>query len=117
MAGIHWSGEMKHHFQIHLKRDGKLTFFSMLCLLLGGLALTLAALIYSPNKWIMLIGVVLGCLMASVAGISAKAQVLGLSPFTNDPLGWRKAKESYLNKDTEEKLKLSVDVSVEDSKK
>lgn len=108
---------MKHHFQIHLMREGKLTFFSMVCLLLGGLVFTLVALIYSPNKWIMLVGVVLGCLMASVAGISAKAQVLGLSPFTNDPLGWRKAKESYLKKDAEEELKPSVDASVEEAKK
>lgn len=86
---------MKSHFQIHLMQDGRLTFFSQLCLLLGGLTLVLGALIYSPNKWLMLVGVVSGCLMASIAGISAKAQVLGLRPFTSDPLGWRKAKASY----------------------
>ena len=30
-----------------------------------------------------------------VFGVAAKAEALGSKPFTNDPLGWRKAKESY----------------------
>ncbi len=30
-----------------------------------------------------------------VFGVAAKAEALGFKPFTNDPLGWRKAKESY----------------------
>ncbi len=82
--------------------NGRLTTFAQICLLLGGLLIAISALIYSPNKWVMFAGVIFGCLMASVAGISAKAQVLGLSPFTNDPLGWRKAKASYQNKDIKE---------------
>jgi hypothetical protein len=30
-----------------------------------------------------------------VFGVAAKAEALGFKPFTNDPLGWRKAKKSY----------------------
>jgi len=30
-----------------------------------------------------------------IFGVAGKAEALGLKPFTNDPLDWRRAKETY----------------------
>jgi hypothetical protein len=57
------------------------------------------------------------CMGAVFGAISAYSGRFGLRSFTNDPLGWRKAKESYVKKNAEEELKPSVDSSVEDSMK
>lgn len=42
--------------------------------------------------WIVLVA---SGMVILIFGIAAKAESLGLKPFTNDPLGWRKAKATY----------------------
>jgi hypothetical protein len=42
--------------------------------------------------WLLLI---VACIVFAIFGLSGRAEALGLKPFTNDPLGWRKAKKSY----------------------
>lgn len=47
-------------------------------------------------KWGKLIGLSFGWALAAVGGFSGRSHALGLPPpFTNGPLGWRKAKQSY----------------------
>lgn len=67
--------------------------------------------------WLFWLLMLSGAAIAKVSAYGGLAEKFGYKPFTNDPLGWRKAKESYLNKDTEEELKPSVDASAEDLKK
>ncbi len=40
-----------------------------------------------------------------IFGIAGKAEAIGLKPFTNDPLGWRKAKATYEDDASEAKAK------------
>jgi hypothetical protein len=73
----------------------------------GGGVLTIAslALIVVPlwliyenylNGKIGLILLGIGSVLGAVVGYEGKAKQSGfLAPFTNDPLGWRKAKQSY----------------------
>jgi hypothetical protein len=75
--------------------DGKLTTFGQLCVSLSGVTIAVASIAYASSKWLFVFGFVVGVLMVGFVGVSAKAQVLGLRPFTSDPLGWRKAKSTY----------------------
>jgi hypothetical protein len=75
---------------------------------------------YFFEKWegflfwtLMLTGGALGYL-SSYGGLAKK---FGYKPFTNDPLGWRTAKESYKENEEEEVLNQLEDASAEDSKK
>lgn len=61
-----------------------------------GLAIIGLVLWLEPQKIISLIGLVSGTVLIGLAGYEARARALELQPpFTSDPLGWRKAKESY----------------------
>ncbi|MDO8774744.1 MAG: hypothetical protein Q7K57_39775 [Burkholderiaceae bacterium] len=80
--------------------NGQLSFLSHLGLFFLGSLLIGLALFYSQSNLTFLLGTIGGILLIGFAGVSAKANTLGIKPFTQDPLGWRKAKESYLsNKD------------------
>ncbi len=61
-----------------------------------GAIIAYASLEYIP--WVLgkYIGLSLGIGVAAVGGFSGRAAAIeSPPPFTNDPLGWRKAKQSY----------------------
>ncbi len=76
--------------------DGRLTGWGILCLLILGFFVSYVSLVILPSKLLKVIGLSIGLAMMGVGGYSARAAALELPPpFTNDPLGWRKAKETY----------------------
>ena len=49
-----------------------------------------------PPKIIYIVFLITGLVLVGFAGCEARARALGFEPpFSRDPLGWRKAKESY----------------------
>jgi hypothetical protein len=77
-------------------RDGRLTGWGILCLLILGFFVSYVSLVLFPNKLLKVIGLSIGLAIMGIGGYSARAAALELTPpFTNDPLGWRKAKKSY----------------------
>lgn len=76
--------------------DGRLTGWGILGLLILGFSMSYISLVLLPSKLLKVIGLSIGLAMMGIGGYSARAAALELPPpFTNDPLGWRKAKESY----------------------
>lgn len=55
------------------------------------------------SGWKFYLALVAGLVTASISSFEAKARVLGLKPFTNDPLDWRAAKKTYEKKERDEK--------------
>jgi hypothetical protein len=85
---------MKLKFE--LIRGGRFTYLgSIFCFSTGAAILWIS--ISSQLHWLVfLFGLCFGLVLMGIAGYEARAQALGLPPpFTNDPLGWRKAKQSY----------------------
>lgn len=75
---------------------GKLTLLGILLTVFIGFFLAYLSIEFSPWKLGKLIGLCLGLALAAIGGFSGRAQALDLPPpFTGDPLGWRKAKQSY----------------------
>jgi hypothetical protein len=75
-------------------KDGRLTKWFSNLLFFGGLGGMGLALLFL-NGMALYLALVVGLVIGSVSSLEAKARVLGLKPFTNDPLGWRAAKASY----------------------
>ena len=77
-------------------RQGKLTFWAKSLLTLSGFGIIFLSLAMSPNIFVLTLGLCIGFVLVSLVTYSNKAESLDLpAPFTNDPLGWRKAKKSY----------------------
>ncbi len=75
---------------------GKLTLFAVISCVVVGFSLVYLSLEFIPSKWGSMLGLCLGLTLAAIGGFSGRANALDLPPpFTNDPLGWRKAKETY----------------------
>jgi hypothetical protein len=56
----------------------------------------LSSAAYLPLVWMRWVGALVGLGCVAVAGLSGRAKALRLPPpFTNDPLGWRKAKATF----------------------
>ena len=76
--------------------SGKLTLFGVISCVFVGFGLVYLSLQFIPSRWGTLLGLCLGLAIAAIGGFSGRASALELPPpFTNDPLGWRKAKQSY----------------------
>lgn len=75
--------------------NGNLTRFGTTVLGLVGILVVLIALIYATAAWQFFGGIFVGVFLIAIASASSKAYVLGIKPFTNDPLGWRRAKKTY----------------------
>jgi hypothetical protein len=76
-------------------RDGQLTNRGTLLLGIVGASLIAYTLLFAEIFWLGLLSFFIGCGLLGFAGLSNSATSIGLKPFTNDPLGWRKAKQSY----------------------
>jgi|LakMenE18May11ns_1017448.scaffolds.fasta_scaffold9393560_2 hypothetical protein len=79
-----------------MTKQGKLTFWAKFFLTLSGLGIIYLSLAMSPNIFVLTLGLCIGFVLVSLVTYSNKSESLDLpAPFTNDPLGWRKAKQSY----------------------
>ena len=67
--------------------------------LVGGV-LVLVPLYYSWHALIVIPCFVLGMVLMGFSAYATQSATLDLRAFTNDPLGWRKAKNTYQAKDT-----------------
>jgi hypothetical protein len=82
---------------------GKLTTFGAIALVILGLLLLYLSIEFAPWKWLKILGLCAGLGIALIGGLGGRAHALGLPPpFTNDPLGWRKAKKTYREEQSEE---------------
>ena len=76
-------------------KDGKATWYGRLIGMLGSILVMYGVIHFRWNNvfgWFLLIA---AWIVLAVFGLSGRAEAIGLKPFTNDPLGWRKAKKSY----------------------
>ena len=85
--------------------NGELTGLGVFTAVTLGIFSTYFSVEFLPFKGLKILGLCIGVVFVGIGGYSARAKALGLPPpFTSDPLGWRKAKESYKTKEeTEEK--------------
>ncbi len=91
---------------------GKLTLFAVISCVVVGFSLVYLSLEFIPSKWGSLLGLCLGLTLAAIGGFSGRANALDLPPpFTNDPLGWRKAKETYKTEAATEEITKNDDKS------
>lgn len=67
--------------------------------LFGGL-LVLLPMYFSWHAFIVIPSFVLGMVFMGFSAYATQSATLDLRAFTNDPLGWRKAKKTYQAKDT-----------------
>ena len=85
-----------HNFSTWFIKRGRLTGIGILCALVLGAGIAYFSLILMPGKLLKVVGLSIGLGLMGLGGYSARATALELPPpFTNDPLGWRKAKQSY----------------------
>ena len=86
-------------------RNGALTLLGVMATVALGVIIAYVSLEYVP--WVLgkYLGLSLGIGVAAVGGFSGRAAAIDSPPpFANDPLGWRKAKQSYKeDKATDEK--------------
>lgn len=78
-----------------LIKNGQLTGTGTFIAGLTGILLVLYTLLYAEDFWIGILSFSLGILVLLATALSNSAASIGLSPLTNDPLGWRKAKKTY----------------------
>lgn len=77
-------------------RNGRFTNLGALLTFFVGLSIIAGVVIWPVNALVFGGGICLGLVMIGLSGYEANASALGLPPpFTRDPLGWRKAKQSY----------------------
>ncbi len=80
--------------------EGKLTVLGVFSLGILGALLVYLSLQFIPWRVGKILGLSLGFVVAAIGGFSGQASALELPPpFTKDPLGWRRAKKSYLGRD------------------
>jgi hypothetical protein len=102
-----WSAKMKF-ISRYVMREGNLTLMGAIAFVTVGFGIAYLALEYLPSPLLKAIGMALGLAIAAVGGFSGRAKALDLKPFTNDPLGWRKAKKSY-KADSEDPTEAAID--------
>ena len=83
-------------FNWFITETGWLRKSASFVLFLISLALMMLPWFLNIPSWLMLTLCLAGVVIGAINGYEGKAKQFGFSaPFTNDPLGWRKAKESY----------------------
>ena len=85
-----------------LLEDGRLTWVAEI--ILGSVVLfgLVGIPFFNLPLWLAIPIGLAALLAGAVLMFEGRAAALGLKPFTNDPLGWRKAKESYKTEDKKE---------------
>ena len=85
---------MKSFLQFFIK-DGRSTTLGGWVVIALSAAVIFGVVHYRVNNFFGWFLLFLSCTLIAIFGVAGRAEALGLKPFTNDPLGWRKAKESY----------------------
>jgi len=83
-------------------KDGRATWYGRLIAMCGSILTMYCVIHFRFNNffgWFLLIA---AWITLGVFGLSGRSEAIGLKPFTNDPLGWRKAKQSYKEEATPE---------------
>ena len=79
-----------------LLKNGRLTGFGTLCCIALAIALISYTLFVAESRLLGIGSIILALALLGCASLSNSATSIGLPPpFTSDPLGWRKAKQSY----------------------
>jgi hypothetical protein len=76
-------------------KEGKLTVFAEVLLIALVLLGFFGIPILGMPLWLAIPLGIVSVLSAGILIFEGAAASIGLKPFTNDPLGWRKAKQSY----------------------
>lgn len=92
MAKIFGKNQMKLTW---IFRDGRLTSTGTALAGLAGAGFIAYTLFLAESFFFGMLSFICGCSLRGFAGLSNNAASIGLRPFANDHLGWRKAKESY----------------------
>jgi hypothetical protein len=86
---------MKRHFV----RNGRLTWLSE-CILCSLVLLGLVGIpVLNIDLWLAIPVGVMAFLAGAVLMFEGRSTAIGLKAFTDDPLGWRKAKNTYVSDD------------------
>ena len=85
-------------------RQGQLRPFGIVVLCLLGVGLIWGSIGLVDSRFLVLCGICVGIVAIGVGGVAARAQAIGLRPFTTDPLGWRRAKATYAEKRKDDSL-------------
>jgi hypothetical protein len=80
-----------------LVKDGRLTVISEIILIGFVLIGFLGIPLFGMPLWLAVPVGLASVISAGLLIFEGAAASIGLKPFTNDPLGWRKAKKSYLS--------------------
>jgi hypothetical protein len=76
-------------------KNGKFTFVAEFCLIIIFLLGSFGIPLLNMPIWLAIPVGGLAIISAALLIFEGAAVSVGLKPFTNDPLGWRKAKETY----------------------
>jgi membrane-associated HD superfamily phosphohydrolase len=76
-------------------REGKPTALAVWLTTLLAIIAVVLVVFFRLNNWFGWTVIMVATIAVFVSGTAAHAAALGIKPFTNDPLGWRKAKASY----------------------
>lgn len=82
--------------------DGKMTDFSSILVVVITFGGILGTLFFQPPFWIGVVFISVSLFVGAIGIAAGASESVGAKPFTNDPLGWRKAKESYKKVDQTE---------------
>jgi hypothetical protein len=81
-------------------KDGRFTHVGALTTFGFGVGIIALVLSFPVIDWVFFGGICIGVVLIALAAYDTQANTLGRPPpFTNDPLGWRKAKKSYETKE------------------
>jgi hypothetical protein len=87
-------------------RDGTLTWLAEVALIsVVALGWYSVPYLYEISFWLALPLGLVSLLAAFILMFEGRASAIGLKPFTNDPLGWRRAKKTYKKERTDESQK------------
>ena len=75
--------------------QGNLRFSISLSVGVLGCVMVVAPLYFELKPLVVIGGFLVGMPLIGFASIALRSATLNLGAFTNDPIGWRKAKESY----------------------
>lgn len=74
---------------------GKMTDFSSILVVVITFGGILGTLFYQPPFWVGVVFISVSLFVGAIGIAAGASESVGVKPFTNDPLGWRKAKKTY----------------------
>jgi len=81
-------------------RDGKPTVIGVWVTTLTSVIAIALVIYFRVNNWFGWAILASAGVLLVISGTAAHAATMGAKPFTNDPLGWRKAKATYQDEES-----------------